>query len=225
MFIWRFRIESWCEQEFDSTDSIENHVSIENSRSSKLTLILSEINSNIDQNECVLVNILRLNAIMLENIDRLSKIVLQSIKYLRIDNDFINWIKIITRIVWSRSRQAICCRQVVITRSSLSSHEWVEYQTLDCIIANATRDHQVCKTLKVQINRKCESNFDRINMIACKANIESEEMLCAFLCITTSNKSSDLQLKHVARSIRTMKYAKRLYSEESARQLVLQLLV
>ena len=62
-------------------------------------------------------------------------------------------------------------------------------------------------------------------MIACKTNIESEKMLFASLYITTSNKSSDLQLKHVARSIRTMKYAKRLYSEESARQLILQLLI
>ena len=62
-------------------------------------------------------------------------------------------------------------------------------------------------------------------MIACRANIESKEVLFASLCITTSSKSSDLQLKHVARSIRTMKYAERLYIEESARQLILQLLV
>ena len=62
-------------------------------------------------------------------------------------------------------------------------------------------------------------------MIACKANIESKEMLFVSLCITTSNKSSDLQLKHVAWFIRTMKYANRLYIEESAKQLVLQLLV
>ena len=138
---WKFRIKSWCEQEFDSIDSIENHISIENSRSSKLTLILSEINNNIDQNECVLINIFRLNAIMLKNIDRLSKIVLQSIKYLKINNDFINWVKIIIDIVWSRSRQAICYRQVVIIRSSIANHEWIEYQTFDCIIVNATRDH------------------------------------------------------------------------------------
>ena len=124
------------EQDFDS---------IEDSHSSKLISILSEINSNIDQNECVLINILRLNAIMLKNIDRLSRMILQSIKYLRIDSDSINWVKIITRIVWSRSRQAICCRQVVITRSSSANHEWIEYQTLDCIIANKTRDYQVLR--------------------------------------------------------------------------------
>ena len=113
---WRFRIRSWCEQESDSTDSIEDHVSIEDSRSSELTLILSGIHSNINQNGCVLVNVLRLNAIMLENIDRLSEIVLQSIKYLKIGSDSINWVKTITRIVWSRSRQAICCRLIAITK-------------------------------------------------------------------------------------------------------------
>ena len=142
---WKFRIKSWCKQEFDSIDSIENHISIENSRFSKLTLILFEINNNIDQNECVLINIFRLDVIMLENIDRLLEIVLQSIKYFKIDNDFINWVKIITRIVWSRSRQAVYCRQVVITKSSFANHEWVEYQTFDCIIANAIRDHQILR--------------------------------------------------------------------------------
>ena len=49
--------------------------------------------------------------------------------------------------------------------------------------------------------------------------------LFAFFCITTSSKSSDLQLKHVVRLIRIIEHAERLYNEESARQLVLQLLV
>ena len=62
-------------------------------------------------------------------------------------------------------------------------------------------------------------------MIICRANIEFEEMLFASLCTTTNSKSSDLQLKHVARSIRTIEQAERLYSKEFARQLVLQLLV
>ena len=62
-------------------------------------------------------------------------------------------------------------------------------------------------------------------MIACKANIELKKNLFASLCITTSNKSSDLQLKHVARSIRIIEHAKRLYNWKFAKQLILQLLV
>ena len=62
-------------------------------------------------------------------------------------------------------------------------------------------------------------------MIACKVNNESKEMLFASLCVTTNNKSRNLQLKHVVRSIRTIEYAKRLYNKEFARELTLQLLI
>ena len=85
-----------------------------------------------------------------------------------------------------------------------------------------------CKIFRIQINKKCESQFDKIKliiMIACKTNIESEKNLFAFLCITTSNKSNDLQLKHVVRFIRIIQHAKRLYNEKFAKQLLLQLLI
>ena len=62
-------------------------------------------------------------------------------------------------------------------------------------------------------------------MAICRANTGSGGMLFAPLCTTTSNKPSDLQLKHVARFIRTIEQAERLYNKKSAKQLVLQLLV
>ena len=62
-------------------------------------------------------------------------------------------------------------------------------------------------------------------MIACKANIESKKNLFASFCITTNNKSNDLQLKHVARFIRIIEHAKRLYNWKFTKQLVLQLLI
>ena len=62
-------------------------------------------------------------------------------------------------------------------------------------------------------------------LIICKTNIEFEKILFAFLCTITNNKSNDLQLKHVARIIRTIEQTKRLYNEKFAKQLVLQLLI
>ena len=85
-----------------------------------------------------------------------------------------------------------------------------------------------CKTFKIHVNKKCESNFDKIEiciMIICKTNIEFEKMLFAFLCTTTNNKSNDLQLKHVVRIIRTIEQTKRLYNRKFAKQLILQLLI
>ena len=90
------------------------------------------------------------------------------------------------------------------------------------------RDFENCKTFRIQISRKCEPQFDKakiIIMIACRANTESKKVLFAFLCITTNSKSNDLQLKHVARFIRTIQQTKRLYNWKFARHLVLQLLV
>ena len=47
-------------------------------------------------------------------------------------------------------------------------------------------------------------------MITCKTNIEFEKMLFAFFCITTINKSSDLQLKFFIFFIRTFVYSEKI---------------
>ena len=47
-------------------------------------------------------------------------------------------------------------------------------------------------------------------MITCKTNIEFEKMLFAFFYTTTSNKSSDLQLKFFILFIRTFVYSEKI---------------
>ena len=81
--------------------------------------------------------------------------------------------------------------------------------------------HSKFKSTKNMIESRQNWNM----LIICKANIEFEKMLFASLCTTTNNKSSDLQLKHVARIIRTIEQTKQLYNEKFAKQLVLQLLI
>ena len=52
-------------------------------------------------------------------------------------------------------------------------------------------------------------------MITCRANIEFEKMLFAFLYTTTSNKSSDLQLKFFILFIRTFVYSEKIVTRIS----------
>ena len=120
--------------------------------------------------------------------------------------------------------------------SDFSSHRVYKfrnlcYKTTDERILIISKDFDAKKRTHVK-HSKFKSTESMIEfrqswdmLIICKTNIEFEKMLFAFLCTTTNNKSSDLQLKHVVRFIRTIQQTKRLYNKESAKQLVLQLLI
>ena len=102
----------------------------------------------------------------------------------------------------------------------------VKFATIICCRRNIFT--KFCKIFKIHVNRKCESNFDKIEiciMIFCKTNIEFEKMLFVFFCTTTNNKSSNLQLKHVVRTICTIEQTKQLYNRKFEKQLISQLLI